>query len=75
MSGPGHTVCLFVCGIHLTSDQLINELFPDCLKVMLFVGNVLRHRGSDHIKEMRCRFVAVGLNALFKVLLHWDNMS
>ena len=24
--------CLFVCGISSTSSQLINELFPDCLK-------------------------------------------
>ena len=29
---------LFVCGISLTSGQLINELFPDCLKVMLFAS-------------------------------------
>ena len=26
----GLFVCLFVCGISLTSGQLINELFPDC---------------------------------------------
>ena len=26
----------FVCGISLTSGHLIIELFPDCLKVMLF---------------------------------------
>ena len=25
-------VCLFVCGISLTSGQLINELFPDCTR-------------------------------------------
>ena len=30
--------CLFVCGISLTSGQLIIELFPDCLKVMLFAS-------------------------------------
>ena len=29
----------------------------------------------DRIYEMRCLFVAVGLNALFIVLPHWDNMS
>ena len=27
---------LFVCGIGFTSGQLITELFPDYLKVMLF---------------------------------------
>ena len=56
------------------SDQLINELFPDCLKVKLF-ALVLRHRGGDRIYEMRCLFVAVGPNAHFVVLPHWDNMS
>ena len=30
---------------------------------------------SDRIYEMRCLFVAVGLNALFIVLPHWENMS
>ena len=65
---------LFVCGISLTSGQLINELFPDCLKVKLF-ALVLRYRGGDHIYDMRCSFVAVGLNARFIVLPHWDNMS
>ena len=29
----------------------------------------------DRIYEMRCLFVAVGLNAPFIVLPHWDNMS
>ena len=29
---------LFVCGISLKSGQLINELFPDCRKVMLFAS-------------------------------------
>ena len=42
---------MFVCGISLTSGQLINELFPDCLKVMLFVL-FLMHRGRDSIYEM-----------------------
>ena len=27
------------------------------------------------INEMRCLFVAMGLNACFLVLPHWDNMS
>ena len=30
---------------------------------------------GDRIYEMRCLFVAVGLNAHFIVLPHWDNMS
>ena len=30
---------------------------------------------GDRIYEMRCIFVAVGLNARFIVLPHWDNMS
>ena len=30
---------------------------------------------GDRIYEIRCLFVAVGLNALFIVLPHWDNMS
>ena len=67
-------IYLFVCGVSLTSSRLINELFPDCLKVMLSQV-VLCHRGSDNIYEIRCLFVAVGLNALFLVLPHRDNMS
>ena len=67
-------LCLFVCGISLTSGQLVSELFPDCLKVKLFTL-VLRHRGGDRIYEMRCLFVAVGPNTRFIVLPHWDNMS
>ena len=31
-------VCLFGCGISLMSDQLINEVYPDCLKVILFAS-------------------------------------
>ena len=30
---------------------------------------------GDRIYEMKCQFVAVGLNARFIVLPHWDNMS
>ena len=30
--------------------------------------------GGGGIYEMRCLFVAVGLNARFIVLPHWDNM-
>ena len=29
---------------------------------------------GDRIYEIRCLFVAVGLNALFIVLPHWDSM-
>ena len=29
----------------------------------------------DHTYEMRCLFLAVGLNARFIALPHWDNMS
>ena len=65
---------LLVCGVSLTSGQLINELFPDCLKVKLF-ALVLRHRGGDGIYEMRCPFVAEGPNTRFIVLPHWNNMS
>ena len=30
---------------------------------------------GDRIYEMRCLFVAVGPNARFIMLPHWDNMS
>ena len=30
---------------------------------------------GDRIYEMKCLFVAVGPNARFIVLPHWDNMS
>ena len=65
---------LFVCGISLTSGQLIIELFPDCTR-SCFSQVVSRRRGGDRIYEMRCLFVAVGPNARFIVLPHWDNMS
>ena len=65
---------LFVCGISLTSGQLVSELFPDCTR-SCFSQVVLRRRGDDRIYEMRCLFVAVGPNARFIVLPHWDNMS
>ena len=67
-------VCLFICGISLTSGQLVSELFPDCTR-SCFSQVVLRRRGGDRIYEMRCLFVAVGPNAPFIVLPHWDNMS
>ena len=65
---------LFVCGISLTCGQLINELFPDCTR-SYFSQVVSCRRGGDRIYEMRCLFVAVGLNARFIVLPHWDNIS
>ena len=64
----------FVCGISLTSGQLVSELFPDCTR-SCFSQVVLRRRGGDPIYEMRCLFVAVGPDAPFIVLPHWDNMS
>ena len=51
--------CLFVCGISLTSGQLINELFPDCTR-SCFSQVLLCRCGSDRIYEMRWLFVAVG---------------
>ena len=66
--------CLFVCGISLTSGQLVSELFPDCTR-SCFSQVVSRRRGGDRIYEMRCLFVAVGPNARFIVLPHWDYMS
>ena len=35
----------------------------------------LSRRSGDRIYEIRCLFVAVGPNARFIVLPHWDNMS
>ena len=67
-------VCLFVCGISLTSGQLFNELFPDSTR-SCFSQVVLHRRGGDRIYEMRRLFVAVGPSARFIVLPHWDNMS
>ena len=57
------------------SAQLINELFPDCLKVKLVAQVLTFSVLGDRIYEIWCLFVAVGLNALFIVLPHWDNMS
>ena len=53
--GFGRFVCLFVCGISLTSGQLINELFPDCTR-SCFLQVALGSRGVDRIYEMRCLF-------------------
>ena len=64
----------FVCGISLTSGQLVSQLFPDCTR-SCFSQVVLRRRGGDRIYEMRCLFVAVGPNDRLIVLPHWDNMS
>ena len=73
-SWPRSEFCLFVCGISLTSGQLVIELFPNCTR-SCFSQVVLRRRGGDCIYEMRCLFVAVEPNARFIVLPHWDNMS
>ena len=54
------------CGGNLTLLNL--------LKFMRFAP-VLDHMDSGRIYEMRCLFVAVGLNAPVIVLPHWDNMS
>ena len=71
---PSVAPALFVCGISLTSSQLINELFADCTR-SCFSQVVLRLRGGDLIYEMRCLFVDVGLNARFIVLPYRYNMS
>ena len=62
----------FVCAFSLMSGQLITVLSR------LPQGHVLctrfSYRSGDRIYEIRCLFVAVGLNAPFIVLPHWDNM-
>ena len=65
-------VCLFVVLVSRPTNS--SKLFPDCTR-SCFSQVVLRCRGGDSVYEMRCLFVAVGLNALFIVLPHWDNMS
>ena len=67
-------VSLFVCSVSLKSGQLFRALSR------LPKGHAFRNlfyptKDSDRIDEMRCLFVAMGLNALFIVLPHWDNMS
>ena len=78
MAHHQHQMCaseiLFICGISLTSGPLFNELFPERTR-SCFSQVILRGRGGDLIYEMRCLFVAVGPNACFIVLPHWDNMS
>ena len=64
---------LFVC-LFMGSGQLINEFFPDCFKVMFFASCFMPEGGSL-IYKIGSLFVAVGLNILFVVLPHWDNMS
>ena len=41
-------LCLFVCGISLTSGQLFSELTPDCTR-SCFSQVLLRRRGGDCI--------------------------
>ena len=74
--GGSTSIChqgLFVC-LWDKSGQLFNELFPDYTR-SCFSQVILGLRGGDRIYEMRCLFVAVGPNARFIVLPHWDNMS
>ena len=47
---------LFVCGISLTSGQLVSELFPDCTR-SCFSQVVLRRSGGDRIYV--CLFVCL----------------
>ena len=65
---------VFVCGISLVSANSSMSFFQTASR-SCFSQVVLRHRGGYRIYEMRCLFVAVGLNALFIVRPHWDNMS
>ena len=67
------TVCLFVCGISLTSSKLIMISFQTAAK-SCFSQFVLCRMDDDCIYEMRCLLVAVGPNAHFIVLPHWDIM-
>ena len=32
VGGGVREICLFVCGIRLTSGQLVSKLFPDCTR-------------------------------------------
>ena len=65
---------VFVCGISLTSGQLIMSSLQTATK-SCFSQVVLRRMGDERIYETRCLFVAVGPNARFIVLPHWENMS
>ena len=60
--------------VSMWAYDLASELFSDCTR-SCFLQVVLCPRGGDRIYEMRCLFVAVGLNARFVMLPHWDNMS
>ena len=54
-------VCLFVCGISRPANSSLSS-FLTASRSSCFSQVVLRHRGVDRIYEMRCLFVAVGLN-------------
>ena len=54
---------LFVCGISLTSGQLVSELFPDCTR-SCFSQVLLRRRGGDRIYEMRCLLSLLGQSSI-----------
>ena len=49
---PGSPQGQFICGISLTSGQLVSELFPDCTR-SCFSQVVLRRRAGHRIYEMR----------------------
>ena len=72
--GGGRVVCSWDKLNGLTSGQLVISSFQTTSR-LCFSHFVLYSRGGDRIYEMRCPFVAVGLNALFIVLPHWDIMS
>ena len=78
VSGPRHR-CLFVRGISFYVVPSARVIFA--AKTSLDIFSLSRDQVwtfsvlGDQIYEMRCLSVAVGLNARFIVLPHWDNMS
>ena len=68
-----HQWIVLVCSVSSTYGQLsiaVSRLLQGYVFCTCFMA-----QGGDQIYEIRCVFVAVGLNALFIVLPHWDNMS
>ena len=64
--------CLFV-GFVCPANSSISSF--QTASSLCFSHFILHHRGSDRIYDIWRRFVAVGLNTLFTVLPHWDNMA
>ena len=60
--------CFYFSGVVLTSKRLFKALSRLPLGHAFCI--VLPHRGGECVYEMRCLFVAAGLNALFLVLPH-----